>query len=127
MSNCNKEVIQNEVYDVSYASHLEPILLEKYWKLYRLLRLLTLVFKFTNKLKHSDSDQSFDKEIQYLQNSQTEQIPKSVTNLNLFLDENVINNFKHCKKKKKLILNFSKVHQDFSCIRININFRCKKN
>lgn len=103
MSYCNKKVIQNQVYHkVSYASPLEPIIsLDKYTNFTKVIRLLSFVFKFTNKLKHSYAEpkqyakiyqltlmqnQSFGKKIQYLQNSQTEQISKLVTFF--FLDEN---------------------------------------
>ena len=75
--------------------------LDKFSKLSKLVRMVTLIFRFINKLKHSLSDSShdakvyliklvqgqyFEVEIEFLKNPNSRDIPELVSNLGLFFD-----------------------------------------
>lgn len=104
LSTDNKEIVNSMVPHNMVSAHTEnPIILfQKLSKLTKLIRVISLIFKFVNRLKGVFADhtecakqhlikvmqkQSFEKEINYLLQPRKKEAPDLVKNLNLFLDK----------------------------------------
>lgn len=104
LSTDNKEIVNSMVPHNMVSAHTEnPIIhFKKFSKLTKLIRVISLIFKFVNRLKGVVADhtecakqhlikvmqkQSFEKEINYLLQPRKKEAPDLVKNLNLFLDK----------------------------------------